>query len=509
VIHTGAPSYFYPPPPDGSDGWQCDAWYDLYTLAWFQRWEQWKKDLADLGFIKFYEQNFDDFPVRSIGVGGAWGDGRYNPDLRSAPGSWAMLGDGTDQRAVAIPEAARGKKGNGILLTGEEFYALHHSSPDRTDYAGCVDTTIANGKARFEFWIFRDTAQSGITANFSGKINHEKDVSLKIDPGTGRVSYASGAEWIATNHNIPVKQWRQLAMDVDVDKLIYSAYLGDGTVICENIKVAPPKERIVEEIGVHVPMKARAYRVFDVVRFTPVASKENRVFLDDVSVKWKPTLHFAAPGKNIVFKDDFERADSAVSSKDQPWKADVNGKADASGKADAFVIEHTTSFGAGVKCLSSSGGASVSAPLVRKLNASGIITLDVDVFLRSDKDFPYIIPDPTTRSTHTTSIILESDAGAIAGVDTSQNTYRLWDGTQFVDTGKPVTYDVWTHLQIAIDPKKNSCQLVVQPLGELPSVIGQASCGKLKSEVSFKLTIKPSATKGHLSCYDNVVITQD
>ena len=61
VIAAGGPPYFFPPTavPAKANGLQCDVWYSSYHLAWFQRWQQWMRDLKEFGHIKFIEQNFD------------------------------------------------------------------------------------------------------------------------------------------------------------------------------------------------------------------------------------------------------------------------------------------------------------------------------------------------------------------------------------------------------------------------------------------------------------------
>ena len=94
-------------------------------------------------------------------------------------------------------------------------------------------------------------------------------------------------------------------------------------------------------------------------------------------------------------------------------------------------------------------------------------------------------------------------------VDTVGGTWRLWDGQKFVNTGKVVTYDVWNHLQIAFNAPDKSYALAVQPVGELPTLIGRIACGeKSNGNEALKLTIKPSeTTTGHVSCYDNILVT--
>ena len=123
-----------------------------------------------------------------------------------------------------------------------------------------------------------------------------------------------------------------------------------------------------------------------------------------------------------------------------------------------------------------------------------------------------MIPDPTTRSPHSFVLNLEGNVPdkPFAAVDTTSGTWRLWDGQKFVDTGKLVTYDVWNHLQLAINPREKSYVLVVQPVGELPTLIGRATCGEsVKGNEPLKLKIKPSATTGHVSCYDNILVARD
>jgi hypothetical protein len=179
----------------------------------------------------------------------------------------------------------------------------------------------------------------------------------------------------------------------------------------------------------------------------------------------------------------------------------------------AFLVERTTSFGHGVKCLRATGGGSLLVPTTGRLSsARGWMTVDLDVSIRSDRNFPYIIPDPKTRSRH--SVVLSLDGAAsgqpLAAVDSAAGTWRLWNDQRFVDSGKLVTYDVWNHLQIAANPRTKTYRFVVQPVGELPTVIGDAAVGaSVRADEKLKFSAKPSATGGHISCYDNILVTCD
>lgn len=74
---------------------------DLWTFNMTERWEQWHRDFAEFGHIKFIEQSFDGFPDKGDGYGGGFGDFCHRPDLRSGPGYWEVLGDGSDARSHA------------------------------------------------------------------------------------------------------------------------------------------------------------------------------------------------------------------------------------------------------------------------------------------------------------------------------------------------------------------------------------------------------------------------
>jgi hypothetical protein len=513
IIHTGAPSYFYPPPPAGSDGWQCDAWYDLYTLAFYQRWQQWMGDLKDFGHIKFFEQNFDGFPERGTGASGSYGDGRHHPELHATPGVWYRFGDGSDGKAVNQSEVHHGDSGRAVMITTEDLISRHHSTPDRSRMTGSLDVAITNGIATFDFWLRRDNDKSSLTACFTSDDHSEKDVGVRIEPNSGRLQYATGAnQWAGSDVYLKPGQWQQLTIEVNADAQTYSAFMGadKASVICRDIKYAPAEERFITQHGVNVPIKVPAYRTFNVLYFIPEKFAENKVYLDDVSVKWVPTLHYASRGKRVILDETFEDQTPGKpmgkATKTAKWSIEP-----VSEQAKP-LIENTTSYGEGTRCLRAYGGATITAVPSQNLMASagGKITVDLDVFVRSDKGFPYIIPDPTTRSPHSAVIALAGDVSEkpLASIDTASGTWRLWDGETFVDTGKVVTYDVWQHVQIAVDAKAKTYQLVVQPIGELPSVVGQAAVGPgVKPTERLQLKIKTSDTAGHTSCYDNIMIT--
>jgi len=512
LISPGAPSYFYPPPPPGTDGWRCNMFYDLYHVAWFQRWKQWMTDLKDLGSINFLKQDFDTFPLNNNGYGGGWGDSRYFPALRACPGVWQTLGDGKDGKPVAQEVVRLGDKGRAIKLTsGFPLEGRHYSAPDRSTSTACLGTAITNGVSELEFWLFRQSEDSAVTAYLRGD-SDETDIGLKIAAETGMVAYSNQGKWVGTPYSVPVGEWQKFTIKVDLDQRTYSAFLGQEKVpvLCEAVPLVIPKARIIEEIGIHLPIEVPVFKYLNRVYFSPEGPAEGVTYLDDVTVKWRPTLYYAEPGSSIRFADDFESQSPANPfSGTQPSKGarwEIPKKA-----GTGFSIENHTSYGEGVHCLRSHGGSDIMAvpdkPIV--LNESKIVTADLDLFIRSDSSFAHIIPSPLTKSKHQVTIGFKGSSAEsqVASVRAGDGTWQYWDGAKFVDSKVRIAYDVWNHLQLALDRATNSYQAVVQPVGEVPILIGKGKLGLdggANSEVVFSLS--PSASQDHLSCYDNLVI---
>ncbi len=512
VIQTGASSYFYTSPPPGADGWQCDAWYDSYHKAWDERWRQWKQDLTDQGHIRFIEQNFDLFPSQGTGISGGIGDGRYDPQTHSCPGVWFKIGDGSDAQPFIQSKVHRGGSGNALALTGKDITSLHYSSPDRSLPTSQLDLAISNGNAELSFWAFRESEQTSLTVYFSGNSNHEQDVALRIVPKTGRISLAKGTEWIDCGGVVPPQQWTRLAINVDVDHRTYTVSVGtDQMMISPPMAFAPPAERTVVHLGVNLPIKVPSYRIFNKLHFVPGEGCDEPVYLDDVLVKWVPTLPDTPPGKETLLDIDFESSAAGSTRLQAGSGLQV---VPAAQFPEPFFVEQTTSYGPGVHCLRANGGGLLVSDFQSKLSleSSTTITIDWDLFIRSDQGFPYLIPDPTTRSTHHVVMGLEgSTAGKpLAEIDSAKGMWRIWSGEAYVDTDKLVQYDIWNHIQLAISPADRTYRFTVQPIGEVPMLIGQ---GTLNPAVNIreplKLIIKPSATKDHISCYDNLKVTRD
>ncbi len=472
VISVGAPPYFAVPCPPGADGWQCDAWYNSYHLAWQQRWQQWQDDLRDLGHVRFLEQDFDEVNPKDIVMpSGGWGEMAYVPERRGCPGAWWRLGDGTDGRPFAQSRIKRGDRGRAIQLTREALTGWHNSSPDRGRFAASVDSSMTSGVASFTFWLWRGTEESGLCAYLQGD-NREFEVGVRLAAKTGKLSYSTGTlngagQWVETDQILAAGHWHQVAMEVEIDQLRYR-------VLGKTIPLARPQKRVVELPGVNLPISLPSAKEFKSVLFVPEGAP---VILDDVSVRWVPTNPYLEPGRSVVFADDFE------------------------GGADGATTREI-SHGPGVRSLflRQKGAWTASLP-----ETAAPWVVDLDLFVRSG-DFPSILPAAARNFPHRTQIAGKDGAGSIAGAIATNDhgTWSLWENGQWVDTGQPVHYDVWNHLQLAFDDG-GGYQAAVQPLGQVPALVGKARA--TAGQRASILTIEASDSTGHVSCYDNVRVT--
>jgi len=507
VIQPGAPAYFFPPPPVGADGWQCDAWYDSYHKAAAERWSQWQRDLAERGAIDFLSQNFDAFaPGDSAALGGL-GDGRYHPDLRACPGFWYTVTDGADGRPFIQNTTRRGTTGCAITLTRRDLTAVHYSSPDRSLMTGQLDTAITTGKATLSFWIHRPEGKNTLTVFLTGNAAYEKDVALRVD-GAGAIFHSRGAEWIATPIRIPAGQWTRLTLDADLESMTYAARMGQGAgvEICRNVGFAAGADRSIAQHGVEsVKVKVPAWRLFNTLIFLPAEDGREPFHLDDVSLQWRPAQPGAPQGKDRRLSEDFENEKPGASEfPGRSWQIEPGGPAPNTGPA--FFIERSTSFGAGTRCLRAAGGGRFTAPL-GSLPLNGPLTIDFDLFVRSGKASPILLPDPAVRSPHSVTFSVQATDGAlIARVAAVDGSWRLWDGTQFIDTGRAVTLDGWGHVQLVLEQEMRTLRLITQPVGEAPRPVAEVPLLS-RSEGPLRLIIEPSATPRHVSGLDNLEIT--
>jgi len=243
VIQTGAPSYFYRRRRRGPTAGSATRGTTLIT------WRSTSDGAVEARFGRLWIDQVLRTGVRRI-CRAELRDLRWHGRRPIPPGSAGLPGRVVQVRrrhgrsASCAVRSAAWEVRCALALTGKEITGVHYSSPDRSLLTGQLDTAIVNGKARFSFHLFRKTDANSLTAYFTGNNVYEKDVAVRVAAKTGRISYASGADWVETNHTVPLQQWYPIAIELDADARTYSAYAGEnGAQICTNV---PSRRRKID-----------------------------------------------------------------------------------------------------------------------------------------------------------------------------------------------------------------------------------------------------------------------
>jgi hypothetical protein len=495
LIHGGGWEYFPTTPPSGTDGWQTFWTCEAFDVAWFQRWQQWKQDIEHFGYIKFIEQNFDDFSLATISELGAEGEARYDPELRASPGAWIPLGDGSDNLPTVQETIKRGTTGKSLKII-REF--SENTSPwvrrlggvDHSRFQASVDNVISNGRCTFEFWHYRTNNLSSLAAFIQNVISAQFELGLWIQSGiNGPVRYWDGTSWVTTVYTMPTGQWERFMMDVDLETQTYSGYMGENN---ENTLFTNVPYSVTENW-------------FDRLFISTAGPDGNVTYIDDVLVKWYPRMSFTPEAGFTYLEDDFEShaVDATIHNTAPP--AGSNWGVSPPASAPGYFVENDLSFGDGYKSLAATRDASAStinssSASKLTLDPSYIITVDFDVLLKAG---------------YSTEVSLKKSAGGppTAGIKAATGQWQYWNGAAYAGSGVSYTdFDgschYWHHVQIALNCFDETYTIVVQSIGEMPILVGTYPWdpgSQPGDEVFFE--IAPQGSTGQTVYFDNIKIT--
>ncbi len=497
LIQAGKFEMFQPTPlPAEADGWQTFWAYEAFDVAWYQRWQQWKKDLEDFGYIKFIEQNFDVFQINSPGYSGGEGDARYHPELRACPGGWYTLGDGTDAKPVVQNTVNR--SGNALKLTyasdqSGNLGVRHLGGFDHTSFQVCVDNIITNGIFTFEFWLYRADINSGISVfpQYERYTDTGLNVGLNVPSGsalaTVKLWRSDTQTWTNTTYQMPVGQWQKFTIEVNVDAKTYMAYAGAN------------REITMRAIPINY---TTTINYFNRAVFIPNGSiAPNVCYLDDVALKWMPNLYYTSNRIYTYLEDNIES--HTVHSTVSGTSPSIGGLWNASPSATAggFFTEDMLSFGDGyfsMAATSDNNAFIYSNDSVKlKLDPNQIITVDFDVFIR--KGYQAIVG------------MQKSLTGNVTAAVNPNGKWKCWNGTQYTTTDVNVVgpdIDLWTHVQMVLYPATKNYKVIVQPSGSMPIPLGTFAwdSGTQQNDQVF-FVIKPQGPNGQTTYFDNINIT--
>ena len=496
LIHGGGWEYFPTTPPSGTDGWQTFWTCEAFDVAWFQRWQQWKQDMQHFGYIKFVEQNFDNFSLETISEIGAEGEARYHPELRASPGAWVPLGDGSDNYATVQETTRHGNTGQALKIIRD--FGLNNSpwvrrlgGVDHSRFQANVDNVINNGRCTFEFWLYRESDESTLAAFIQNVVASQFELGLYIQAGTfGQVTYWNGGQWASTGpfNTLPVGQWQRFMMDIDLEAQTYSGYMGENN---ENT------------LFINAPYSVTENR-FDRLFFSTAGVDGNVTYVDDVLVKWYPKMSYTPEAGFIYLEDDFEShtVDGTIHNAAPP--AGSNWVVSPPASASGYFTENDLSFGDGFKSLAATRNATAST---LNSNSASKLTLDPDYIVTVDFDV-------LLKAGYSTAVSLKKTAGGppTAGIKAAAGQWQYWNGAAYAGSGVGyIDFDggchYWHHVQIALNCSDETYTIVVQSIGEMPTLVGTYPWDpgtQPGDEVFFEIVPQVSTQTVY---FDNVKIT--
>jgi hypothetical protein len=232
------------------------------------------------------------------------------------------------------------------------------------------------------------------------------------------------------------------------------------------------------------------------------AAGSNVCYLDDVVWKWTPNLYYSKPGIHTYLADDLEA--HAIDTTVNGTMPDIGGAWNVSdaGAAGGFFAENMLSFGDGFLSLAATTNNNAflysnSAAKLR-LDPNYIVTVDFDIYLRTG--YQAIIG------------LQENLTGNVTAAVNPNVKWKCWNGNQYTATDVNVIgasgWDVWHHVQMALDCSNRTYKVVVQPCGSLPTLLGTYAwdSGTLANDQVF-FVIKPQGTNGQITYFDNIRVT--
>jgi hypothetical protein len=195
----------------------------------------------------------------------------------------------------------------------------------------------------------------------------------------------------------------------------------------------------------------------------------------------------------VVVADGFEHVAVRASLDGKPSPAGGSWKLE-SGESHDVIVDSDLSFGKDHRSLRFRGrGGRVSlATKGMRLDKDDTITLDCDLFLRSDRPEVWFTPIGDAATKDRTTIALVGPGGKpVASLRAEGGSWHVWNADRYMKVAFPTAIDAWTRVHICIDTRTGTYRVVLQPIGEAPRTIFKgASIGRVEYGTALKLEIE-------------------
>ena len=150
---------------------------------------------------------------------------------------------------------------------------------------------------------------------------------------------------------------------------------------------------------------------------------------------------------------------------------------------------------------------------VLKTHANDRLLFDVDLFLRSAASYVQLVPTAETTSSDEVGFAIKNAAtdAVLFELRTRSGTWHCGTDGKLTDTKIPAAFDAWNHLQLALDFTDGRCQVLLQVIGEAPSILDQTKLSpSFAAGIPFKIELicdrKQARDDG--PAFDNLQLTR-
>ena len=248
------------------------------------------------------------------------------------------------------------------------------------------------------------------------------------------------------------------------------------------------------------------HNAFNKVEFSPQGETGSVFYLDDVSLQWRPAVMFEPPGADVLARDGFESPHL-----NELWSLDAASSTDSA----EISVDSDVSFGPEYRSLRFRGAAGRATLRSASMQwpSDRPLLIDLDVFLKSDQFHTQITPSPQTTGTDDVGLALYNSDRAKPMIElrTAGGFWRHGSGGKLLDTGRPVAFDTWHHIQIAIDPRSGSYHVLFQVLGEPPRELCRGVVDQLPhrgAALSLELSCLRTHPRRDGPAFDNLLISR-
>ena len=99
-----------------------------------------------------------------------------------------------------------------------------------------------------------------------------------------------------------------------------------------------------------------------------------------------------------------------------------------------------------------------------------VVTLDLDIFLKSDGPHVQLVPVGQAVGTDEVGFAVRNprDDRCLVELRTVGGTWRWGSGNCWTDTRVPSAFDAWNHVQLVLDGRQQTYRVTLQVIGEAP-----------------------------------------